>query len=162
MGGSVLIFGICYGFELLVMVLLDNKIIGVWQDIVMCIVLRVVLKQLVGECGVSIVIGDLLLWLQSVCSKLVCLVLVGRLVDGLFCCMFMISNGSLVIIFSFSVLDFSEIFGFDVLVIFNVLLQVVFSVVQMLLILFLVWKVMILKFLCLDSLCRMFDVGVIG
>lgn len=51
-------------------------------------------------------IGDLLLWLNKVCNKFVCLDLVGKLVEGLLCCILIIINGNFVIIVRFIVFDF--------------------------------------------------------
>lgn len=106
--------------------------------------------------------GDLLLCLNIVCSRLVCLGLVGILVEGLVCCMLMIISGSFVMMVKLMVLDLRFMLGFDVVVMFSELEKEVLMVELILVILFLVWKVMMLWVLCLDSLWRMLEVGVMG
>lgn len=73
--------------------------------------------------------GELLLWLYIICKRLVCLVLVGRLVEGLLCCILMMISGSLIIRVKFMVFDLSVILGLFEYVILSFFLKEVLIVV---------------------------------
>ena len=122
----------------------------------------IVRKQSPGDCGATTGTGASPLRPNMACNRSACSVLVGRPVDGPPRCTSITTSGNSVITARPMVSDFSAMPGPDVVVMPSEPPYDAPSAAPMPAISSSAWNVVMPKFLCLDSSCRMSDAGVIG